>query len=97
MVLQVSWMTDFEQELTRRGGFVQPGSAAFHRMLFSVFSGPVCPTVDNNISRAIKPILAWTSSGGRIYARPETSVLFEHFSSLWKGEGHLENFSKFVN
>ena len=34
MVLQVSWMTDFEQELTRRGVFVLPGSAAFNHFAF---------------------------------------------------------------
>ena len=34
MVFQVSWMADFEQELTRRGVFVQPGSAAFNHFAF---------------------------------------------------------------
>ena len=34
VVFQVSWMTDFEQELTRRGVFVKPGSAAFNHFAF---------------------------------------------------------------
>lgn len=31
---QAAWMSDFEQELTRRKIFVQPGSAAFNHFAF---------------------------------------------------------------
>ena len=32
--VKVAWMNDFEQELTRRKVFVQPGSAAFNHFSF---------------------------------------------------------------